>query len=218
MTRLLLINPNTSRAATETMAAIARTALPEGASLATFTAPFGAPLITSEALLATAKDAVLTLVPELRAAPCEGVIVAAFADPGLAELRAALVSPVTGIAEAGMMEAAEGERAFAVVSPIPELQKLIADYAAGLGLGRFYLGSVLTLGDPCALVADDQRLVEALAVACDKAVRDLGAEAIVIGGGPLAVAARALQGSIAVPLVEPVPAAVRLALRRASHG
>jgi Asp/Glu/hydantoin racemase len=61
-------------------------------------------------------------------------------------------------------------------------------------------------------------LVEALAQACDEAVRHGDAQVVVIGGGPLARAARALRHRVAVPLIEPVPAAVRLALRRASLG
>jgi allantoin racemase len=41
---------------------------------------------------------------------------------------------------------------------------------------------------------------------------------VVIGGGPLALAARALSATAPVPLVEPLPAAVRLALTRVAAG
>jgi Asp/Glu/hydantoin racemase len=37
----------------------------------------------------------------------------------------------------------------------------------------------------------------------------------VIGGGPLAAAAEALAPRLPVPVIEPVPAAVRAAVRRA---
>ena len=63
-----------------------------------------------------------------------------------------------------------------------------------------------------------ESLLDALARACDEAVRLDGAQALVIGGGPLARAARALRHRVAVPLIEPVPAAVRLALARAGLG
>ena len=61
---------------------------------------------------------------------------------------------------------------------------------------------------------DAGRLEEELFRACEAAIRNDGAQAIVIGGGPLAVAARALKGRIPVPIIERVPAAIRLAMRR----
>ena len=42
-----------------------------------------------------------------------------------------------------------------------------------------------------------------------RTVRDDSAEAVVVGGGPLADAARTLAPTSPVPLIEPVPAAVR---------
>lgn len=61
---------------------------------------------------------------------------------------------------------------------------------------------------------DPAALVDALEAACRRAIAEGGAEALVIGGGPLAVAARELSGKLQVPLIEPVPAAVRLSLAR----
>ncbi|MFY9238872.1 MAG: aspartate/glutamate racemase family protein [Roseovarius sp.] len=65
-----------------------------------------------------------------------------------------------------------------------------------------------------ALTANAAALDEALATAIAAAIADGGAEAVVIGGGPLAEAARALASRTPVPLIEPVPAAVRLSLER----
>jgi Asp/Glu/hydantoin racemase len=65
----------------------------------------------------------------------------------------------------------------------------------------------------------DPFLLEAsLAEACQAAVSEDSTEAIVIGGGPLAVSAASLRSQFSVPIIEPVPAAVRLALRRAGDG
>jgi len=64
------------------------------------------------------------------------------------------------------------------------------------------------------LTADPQALVTALAETVERAIREGAAEAVIIGGGPLAVAARALSGTMSVPLIEPLPAAVRLSLDR----
>lgn len=212
--RLILVNPNTSSATTAAMVSIAEAAAVEGVAVEGITARFGVPLITHAAALRRGAEAVMALVPELQGAGA--VIVAGFGDPGLEELRAALACPVTGIAEAGMAEAVLGGRRFAVVTTTPDLRDVIAAKAASEGHSGF-VGTWVTLGDPAAVMADPGKLEAALAAACLEAISEGGAQAIVIGGGPLAVAARALAGTLPVPLVEPVPAAVRLSLRRSEH-
>lgn len=212
--RIALVNPNTSASATAAMVEIAAAAAGTQAEIIGHTVPSGAPLITDPAALALAERAVPDLAPML--ADADAVIVAAFGDPGLVELRKALSVPVTGIAEAGMAEAAEGGRRFAVVTTTPALCGRIAQTAARHG-HRGFVGTWTTPGDPATLTADAPALLAALDAACRQAVQDGGAQAIVIGGGPLARAARALAATAAVALIEPVPAAVALTLRRLSR-
>ena len=207
--RLTLINPNTSANTTAAMVAIAEAEA--GFAISGQTAPFGQPLITTEAALDEAARAVATMARGLRGA--SGVIVSAFGDPGLEALRAALECPVTGIAEASMAEAASGGRRFAVVTTTPDLIHAIARRASAEGHAGF-VGTWVTPGDPAWLTARPDALREALHAACLRALEDTGVEAIVIGGGPLALAARGLSGTLPVPIIEPVPAAVRLAIRR----
>ena len=189
MTRLLLVNPNTSTATTDAMLAIARDAAPGGVVVEGATARSGVPLITTEAALAAAAAAVLD-VP--RPAGLDGIIIAAFGDPGLDALRRTQGVPVTGIAEAAMAEAARHGR-FVVVTTTPGLAASIARLAGRYGHGAAFAGVRLTPGDPSGLMADPARLLTALAAACGDAMRCDGASAVVIGGGPLATAARALR-------------------------
>lgn len=210
--RLILINPNTNAASTRSMLDIACAAAGTRAGVEGRTAGFGAPLITEPAALALAAEAVTALAPGL--GQPDGVIVAGFGDPGLAALRRLLACPVTGIAEAGMAEAAAGGRRFAVVTTTPALAESIAEAAARYGHAARFAGTWVTEGDPAAVMADPDRLTAALQTACRRAVEG-GAEALVIGGGPLALAARRLAGTLPVPLIEPVPAAVHLAMSRA---
>lgn len=216
MMRLVLINPNTNVATTETMRVIAQEAAPAGIEIKGMTAPHGAPLITHAEALAVAGEAVLALAAQITAHPPAGVIVSAFGDPGLLALRERLPCPVTGIAEAAMLEAAAGGRAFAVVTTTPDLVASIEATAIAYGHAPQFRGVTLTKGDVHIVMSDPQRLVEALAEACAEAIETLGAEALVIGGGPLAQAAKALSGRFGVPVIAPIPAAVRLALLRAS--
>jgi Asp/Glu/hydantoin racemase len=209
--KVALVNPNTSAATTDAMVTIAQGEAGASCAIVGVTARHGAPLITEPRALAVAAEAVAALLPDLAGA--DGVIVSAFGDPGLDRLRAHLACPVVGIAEAGMAEAAANGRRFAVVTTTPDLKASIADTAARHGHARF-AGTWTTPGDPAVLTADGAALRAALEVACAQAIDEGAAEAIVIGGGPLAVAARALAADCPVPLIEPVPAAVRLILGR----
>ena len=215
--RLVLINPNTNAVTTTLMVGIARESAPPDVRIDGLTVRQGVPLITNPEMLRRAAWSVTETLADADLKGASGIIVAAFGDPGLQQVRASCPCPVTGIAEAGMAEAAEGGRRFAVVTTTPELSGSIATTAAGYGHAPFFAGVVLTEGEPARLMADPDRLTEALHGACRRAIDEHGAEAIVIGGGPLARAARTLAALLSCPVIEPVPAAVRLAIRRAGE-
>lgn len=209
---LALLNPNTSAATTRRMVEIAQEAAGTAAEVVGITAPFGAPLITHPEALATAREAVLSL-EDATFRGMAGVIVAAFGDPGADELAERLPVPVVGIAEASMRAAAASGR-FSVVTTTPLLAPAIGRRAAALGIGD-RLASVRTSDDdPVRLTADETALRASLAALIELAVAEDGAQAVIIGGGPLAVAARALRATSPVPLVEPVPVATRLLVER----
>lgn len=212
--RITLVNPNTNAATTQAMLAIAREAAGTGALLDAQTAGFGASLIVDEATLAVAADAVAALRPVLLGNSPDGVIIAAFGDPGHERLARELGCPVVGIAQAGMAEAAQAGRRFCIVTTTPELTRTILLTAERYGLRSQCTGVHVTPGDPRALMADAQALEQALLHLCKRAVDDDGAQAIVIGGGPLALVGRALALRLTVPVIEPVPAAVRLVMAR----
>ncbi|MDW3221817.1 MAG: aspartate/glutamate racemase family protein [Paracoccaceae bacterium] len=209
--RIALVNPNTSDETTERMVEIAAKAAGPDVTIAGFTAGFGVPLITEPHALDVSTDAVAVLARVLEG--FDAVIVSAFGDPGVQALRDRLEIPVTGIAEAAMAEAGAGGRRFAVVTTTPDLAPRIADTAAGLGHAGF-AGTWTTSGDAAALLADPAALQKALRTAIARAVAEAEVIAVVIGGGPLAMAARALAGQSPVPLIEPVPSAVRLTFSR----
>lgn len=210
--RIALVNPNTSAATTARMVAIAAAAAGGEADIVGITAPSGAPLITSVDALDVARDAVLT-IPYAEFERVAGVIVAAFGDPGADELARRLAVPVIGIAEASMRAAARFG-CFSIVTTTPLLAMSIRERAVFLGLGD-RLASVRTSDeDPATLTADEPALRAALRALIDVAVAEDGAQAVIIGGGPLASAARVLATVSPVPLIEPVPIAARTIIER----
>lgn len=214
--RILLVNPNTSAETTRVMTEIAREAAGDRAEVEGVTVAAGAPLITDEAALTDAAGHVLALLASRDLSVFQAVIVAAFGDPGRDEAASRYPLPVIGIAQAGMAEAGAGGRRFGVVTTTPRLIDAIVKRASAYGWAAQFAGVRLTPGDPADLMSDPARLEAAMAEACRRAEREDGAEAIVIGGGPLALVARRLKGEIATPIIEPVPAAVRAAAASAT--
>ncbi len=209
---LLLLNPNTDPATTAEMVAIARRTGTETAlSVERRTAAFGVRMIVEPAALAEAARAVAVMAEVIAREPnVEGVIIAAFGDPGLEAARKTLAVPVCGIGEASFREAGAGGRRFAVATTTPGLVDAIAERVRRAGLQDCFAGTFLAEGDPFALVADPARLVSALAEACERARSEAGAEAVIIGGGPFARAATEIAARVDMTIIEPIPAAVRL--------
>src|SRR5580692_1192788 len=104
--RILLINPNSSRATTDMMVAIARATLPAGFAVDGVTAQRSPPMIVTRAALEAAGPEVVA-IGLAQVSRYAGVIVSAFGDPGLAELRTRVAVPAVGICEASMLAAAQ---------------------------------------------------------------------------------------------------------------
>lgn len=210
--RLVLLNPNTNAATTAAMVAIAQEAAGLDATVEGVSAPFGAALITTPEELALGAEAVAAACGTLAANPPDGLIVSAFGDPGLETARQHLSIPVAGIAEAAMWAAAAHGR-FGIVTTTPALVASIEGLARLYGFGEALASVRLTTGDPAATMRDPETLLAALELACHEAIEYDSVDAIVIGGGPLAAAARQLARRLPVPVIEPIPAAVASLLK-----
>jgi Asp/Glu/hydantoin racemase len=214
--RVLLINPNSSVETTAMMVAIAQSAAGTNMSVEGATATGAPPMIVMAHELAAA-GAEVTEIGVARAAGMSGIIVSAFGDPGLDELRREVSIPVVGICEGSMLEAAAGNRRFGVATVTPDLVEPIEMRTRVLGLLPLYTGIRLTRGDPIALAQDPARLEMSLADAVSACIECDGAQAVIIGGGPLGQAAISLAQSFRQPVIAPIPAAVRLLRARLAH-
>lgn len=229
---MVLINPNTAAATTRMMTAIARHALAaSGLRVRGVTVAHGPAMLTDPAALGEAAPHVLAAARQaLASGDCAALIVGAFGDPGVTELRTRLATasgesrrgtgsavpltvPVVGIGEAALAEAAEGGRRFGIATTTPRLAAAIDAHVARLGLAAAYTGVRFASGTPEQLAAHPDSLLAALTEAARACVVRDGAEAVVIGGGPLGDAAEALRTRLAVPVVAPVPAACRQVAR-----
>ncbi|RXT53664.1 aspartate/glutamate racemase family protein [Bradyrhizobium betae] len=210
--RILLINPNSNGATTAMMVAIAKSAATDGFDVVGATATRASSMIvTPDALEAAAPE--VEEIARAHQASCGGIIVAAFGDPGLAGIKGAMKLPAAGIGESSMLEAAQDGRSFGVATTTPLLKSKIDALPDALGLRSRYTGTRFADGDPQELMRDPARLRAALAGAAEACIAQDGAEAVIIGGGPLGEAARELQPMFTVPIIAPIPSAVARIIR-----
>jgi allantoin racemase len=206
--RLLLLNPNTSAAVTERLAASAHAAAAAGTQIVPLTAPRGVPFIASRAEAQIAGAVALEMLAEHHGR-YDAAIIAAFADPGLLGARELFDVPIVGLAEAAMLTACMLGRRFSIVTIAmgPWFRECVDMH--GLG-GR--CASIRMLDEPFASLASVQEEKEEELVAlANRAVSEDEADVVILAGAPLAGLAARVRQRIPVPLVEQTIAAVRQA-------
>jgi Asp/Glu/hydantoin racemase len=211
---LCLLNPNTNSATTVMMTAIANETAGGKAHFVGQTMPSGPPIIVDEKSLQAAGPQIVKAGIEAAAAGYAGILIAGFGDPGLDELRQRVPIPVVGIAEASMAAACIGGRRFSVVTTTPDLKEAISGTATRYGCSQHLATVRITPGEAEETMRNPDLLAKALLTLCRDAISTDGAQAIIIGGGPLAVAARQIAPALSVPLIEPVNAGARYIVGR----
>ncbi len=206
--RLLVINPNISTSVSELIGAEARRAACAQTRIDVVTAAFGMAYIETRLEATIGGYAVACAAAENFAAH-DGVIVAAFGDPGLAGLRELLDVPVTGMTEAALMSACMLGQRFSIIAISRRITAWYRECVDANGLGG-RLASIRSLDQPLANIATVQTDHTArLKELCGKAVQEDGADVLILAGAPLAGLARALEGELPVPVVDGVSSAVR---------
>ena len=197
------------------MLEIARSAAPQWIHVDGITNSTGVPLIADADALAASASSVAAMADSDILDGYDAVIIGAFGDPGRDQLAQRIDrKPVIGIGQASMAKAAAlSAGRFSVATTTPSLSASIRQLAESYGHGSS-LRSVRTppIGsDASKLMADADATEQELAWLVRQAIEEDGAGAVVIGGGPLAVAARALAPRFPhCPIIEPIPAAVEL--------
>jgi len=215
MRTLLVINPNTSASVSALLHTHVQAAAGLHVQVRTVTARFGAPYISDEASYAVAAHAALDAWAAALAAPADppdAVLLGCFGDPGLMALRESSTVPVTGLAEASFIEAARHGR-FAIVTGGARWGPMLQRLAQALGHAPALAG-IHTVAPTGAQLAADPAAAQALLLqACQDAVRQLGVQAVILGGAGLAGMAAGLQRGVSVPVIDSVVAGAQWALR-----
>ncbi len=209
--KINLINPNTCQGMTDKIAISAQAVASPGTEIIA-SSPVNGPESIESAFDETLAAAALLDV--IRAGEEQGVdahIIACFGDPALDAAREIATKPVIGIAGAAFQLASLVSYRFGVVTTmartVPASEHLLQRY------GYHHLCSGVRATDIPVLELESLSVqtYQLLAEECRKAIREDGAEAIVLGCAGMSDLASELSEALNVPVVDGVAAAVKLA-------
>ncbi len=208
--QILVINPNSNEAVTEGMAKVLQSFNfsdgPEIVCVSLTQGPFG---IESQADIEFVKLPLRNMVSERK--DIEAFVIACYSDPGLQVCREATDRPVFGIQECAVLAAmAQGDR-FGVIA-LQELsirRHLI--YLRQMGvMGRFAKERAVNLSvEECASGA---KTFDKLYTVAQQLRDEDKADTVILGCAGMASHRSSLESRIGIPVIDPVEAAVSMAM------
>ena len=206
--KLLVINPNTSEDVSRLIHDEASRAAGVGTELIMRTAPFGVQYIETRVESLFAGSAVAQVIAEEHQ-EVDGVVVAAFGDPGMPALKEFVNIPVVGITEAALYTAALQGSRFSIVAISHRITAWYRECVDRNGLVS-RLASIRSLKDPLNDIGSVQEDFEAQLLQLARQVVDEdGADVVILAGAPLAGLARKVGDQIPVPVVDGISAGVK---------
>lgn len=224
MTRIWVINPNTTRAMTDTIAACAAAVAGPGVIVTGITSEIGPESIESHYDEALSVPGVLRAVTQGEREGVDGYVIACFGDPGLDAAREVAAGPVIGIAEAAMQAASHLGTGFSIVTTLSRTIGQSAQLAERYGMQRFCRG-IHACDMPVLDLDSDPNARKIVTEACREAIEIDGSDAVVLGCAGMADMCDEISRELGVPVVDGVSAAtltvqalVTMGLRTSKRG
>ncbi|MFN4210202.1 MAG: aspartate/glutamate racemase family protein [Devosia sp.] len=210
MTRIAVVNPNTTASMTATIGHAARLVAGPGTEIVAVTSSMGPVSIEGYYDEAFALPGLLREIGRAEREGMQAAVIACFDDTGLDAARAMVRMPVIGICEAALATASFIAKRFTVVTTMERsrvpIEELVQRYGmAGRARVRAANIAVLALEDPNSGARDRLRNEIVRAIAEDNA------EAIVLGCAGMADLAQTLAHEFGMPVIDGVGAAVKQA-------
>ena len=213
MSRILVINPNSTEAVTRGIdEAMAPLRIPGGPEIKCVTLKEGPPGIESQQHVDGVIPPMLRLVRE-KEAGYDAFVIACYSDPGLHSVREATSKPVLGISECGVLTALTLGHKFGVIAILQKSIPRHLRYLGAMGVMDRLAGE-LPVGLGVTELSDEKKTFGRM-VDVAKVLRDgHGANVIVMGCAGMARYRKPLQEAVGLPVVEPSQAAVGMAIAR----
>ncbi|ACC74083.1 aspartate/glutamate racemase family protein [Paraburkholderia phymatum] len=205
--KILVINPNISESVSTLIQAEAQRSASTGTEIAIATAPFGVAYIETrfEALVGAYASA---CVAAERHGTYDGVVIAAFGDPGLQGIKELIDVPVVGLTESSLVTAAMLGQRFSIVAISSRIKAWYRETVERSHLAS-RLASIRALDEPLRDIGSVQQdYAGRLKALCNEVVEVDGADVIIIAGAPLAGLAREIRNELPVPVVDGVSSAI----------
>lgn len=223
--QIRVINPNTTAAMTETIAAAARRVAAPGTRIVATNPVAGPVSIESHFDEAIAAVGVLEEVRTGELDKADAYVIACFGDPGLLAARELTRAPVIGIAEAAFHLATLIATRFSVVTTLGRTtiiaEHLLQQYGFAHHCRRVRAAEIPVL----ALEHDPDAALRRIVEEGRRAKAEDGIGAIVLGCGGMADLTDSIAEAVGLPVIEGVTAAVKLAetlvalrLQTSKHG
>ena len=211
--RIFILNPNATDWMTDDMVVIARATAPAGCEVVGRTNAGAPPAIQGPEDAAAAMPGLIAMHEAALRDGADAVILGCFDDTGIEILRSRGTVPVVGLGEASCRRAAASAPRFHVVTTLAVSIPVIEENIRTMGLWP-RCGSVRASGVP---VLDLPDRVEDVQKAIDGVLAEDPGAAIVLGCAGMSNILHALHGAGSAPLVDPVRAAIAMAVARASE-
>lgn len=207
MTRILLVNPNTTQAVTDVVLAEARRTASPSVALEAVTSDFGASIVSTEPENVIAAHALLELLATHHAG-FDAAIAAISFDSGVFAARTLLPIPVVGITEAALHTACMIGRRYGLVvlgkMSIPLYDDLIDRIGLRTRLGAIEAVEVASRSQYLDRALMDRAILEAV----ERLATRGGIDVAVICGAAVAGVAHRLSAQASLPLLDGVAPAL----------
>ncbi len=223
--RIVVANPNSTEAITETCVGLARAVAAPGTGVVGWTNREGPPVVDSFHADYLAGRALVAGLSRLEPA-ADAVVLAGFGNYGTAAVKEVLEAPVVAMAEAAMALATLLCHRFVIVTTSARMVPYTEDLVRLGGFEARCAGvRAVSLPPVTEAAPPPEAFVLALADHVARAGTELGADLVILGGARLSPYAADLRRAVRVPVLEPVACAVptaemlvRLGLRQSKVG
>ena len=208
--KICVINPNTTRSMTETIAGAAHGVAAVGTSILPMTSQMGPVSIEGYYDEALAVPGLLLELASAQERGADAAIIACFDDTGLDAARAMAAIPVLGICQSALALASFIAQRYSIITTMERSRVPIEDLVRRYGHAerckvRAADIPVLSLEDPNSNARDRLRSEIATSILEDRS------EAIILGCAGMAELATSLQAEFGLPVIDGVAAAVKQA-------
>jgi allantoin racemase len=206
--KLLVINPNTTASMTQTIDAAALRVARTGTRVVTVQPDNGPASIQGYLDIARSLDGILNIAEQHQDA--DATVVACFDDTGLDALRCIMDGPVIGIGEASFHAASLIAARFAVVTTLSRSIVGLTENLAKYGLATRCSGIRAADVPVLALESDPDAARARIEAEISGALKNDGAEAIVLGCSGMASFTDSLAAKFSVPVIDGISSAVAM--------